>query len=68
MVKLIKSTNNLFNVYLCRFSSHKAFISQLLELNDIAGQHEIVAEEMLSKVNKALLNFCNDLKVEKKKV
>ena len=47
---------------------HKAFQNQLSELNDIAGQHEIVAEEMLSNITKVLLQFCTELKSEKKKV
>ena len=38
------------------------------ELNDIAGQHEFVAEEMINNINKAMLSFCVDLKNEKKKV
>lgn len=54
--------------YYYRFSTHKAFSGQLSELNDIAGQHEIVAEEMLKTISKTLASFCNELKIEKKKV
>ncbi|XP_076821735.1 formin-binding protein 1-like isoform X2 [Clavelina lepadiformis] len=50
------------------FSLHKAFQSQLSEINDIAGQHELVAEEMLSNVSKVCQNVCNDLRIEKKKL
>ena len=53
---------------LFRFSIHKAFQSQLSEVIDIAGQHEIMAEEMIANINKALLNLCNDLELQKKKV
>jgi len=56
-------------LFLCySYSNQKAFHGQLLELNDLAGQHEVVAEEMLSQITKVLLNFCNELKTEKKKV
>ena len=51
-----------------RFSTNKAFAVQLSELNDIAGQHETVAEDMMNNINKALIVFCNELKNEKKKV
>ena len=54
--------------YVYRFSTHKAFQNQLSELNDIANQHELIAEELMSKVNKAILSFCYELKGEKKKV
>nr|CAB3267249.1 cdc42-interacting protein 4 homolog [Phallusia mammillata] len=50
------------------FSTHKAFQSQLSELNDIAGQHETVAEEMMSKVSKSAQAYYNEIKVEKKKL
>jgi len=40
----------------------------LSELNDIAGQHEIVAEEMMANISKHAQNFYNDIKLEKKKV
>ena len=57
-----------FKKILFRFSIHKAFQSQLSEVIDIAGQHEIMAEEMIANINKALLNLCNDLELQKKKV
>ncbi|XP_078493634.1 cdc42-interacting protein 4 homolog isoform X2 [Ciona intestinalis] len=50
------------------FSTHKAFQSQLSELNDIAGQHEIVAETMVLNILKSCQTFINDQKLEKKKL
>ena len=61
-----EETVRLFLFY--RYSNHKAFHSQLLELSDVAGQHETVAEEMISQITRVLLSFCNELKTEKKKV
>ncbi|XP_039270565.1 formin-binding protein 1-like isoform X3 [Styela clava] len=49
------------------FSTNKAFASQLAELNDIAGQHEIVAESLLKSIVKNLHAFINELRLEKKK-
>ena len=50
------------------FSSYKAFQSQLSELNDLAGQHEIVAETMVADIVTVSNQFCNEGKQDKKKV
>jgi len=49
------------------FSSYKAFQSQLSELNDLAGQHEIVAETMVADIVTVSNQFCNEGKQDKKK-
>lgn len=49
------------------FSTNKAFHSQLSEMNDIAGQHELVAENFLKNIAKTLHTFINELRAEKKK-
>lgn len=40
----------------------------LNEINDLAGQHEIIAENLTSQVCKGLLSFIKELKDERKKV
>uniref|UniRef100_H2Y7I9 F-BAR domain-containing protein n=1 Tax=Ciona savignyi TaxID=51511 RepID=H2Y7I9_CIOSA len=50
------------------FSTHKAFQTQLSELNDIAGQHETVAENMMSNIFKESQIFFNEQKIEKKRM
>jgi len=53
---------------LCRFTSCLSFYSILNELNDYAGQREVVAEEMAHKVYGELLKYSQDLKAERKYV
>jgi len=50
------------------FSVNKAFQSQLSELNDIAGQHEIVAENLMSNVINTANQTVSEIKQEKKKL
>ena len=47
---------------------HKAFLGILKETEDIAGQHEVISEELQSKVYKELQNLHNEAKQERKKV
>ncbi|XP_072245083.1 formin-binding protein 1-like isoform X3 [Leuresthes tenuis] len=49
-----------------RFTSCLSFYSILNELNDYAGQREVVAEEMAHKVYGELLKYSQDLKAERK--
>ncbi|XP_028300257.1 formin-binding protein 1-like isoform X1 [Gouania willdenowi] len=49
-----------------RFTSCVSFYSILHELNDYAGQRELVAEEMALKVYSELMRYSQDLKGERK--
>ncbi|XP_041791577.1 formin-binding protein 1-like isoform X3 [Chelmon rostratus] len=49
-----------------RFTSCLSFYSVLNELNDYAGQREVVAEEMAHKVYGELMRYSQDLKAERK--
>ncbi|XP_054646186.1 formin-binding protein 1-like isoform X6 [Dunckerocampus dactyliophorus] len=49
-----------------RFTSCLSFYGILNELNDYAGQREVVAEEMGHKVYGALMKYSQDLKAERK--
>ncbi|KAF7648632.1 hypothetical protein LDENG_00153870, partial [Lucifuga dentata] len=49
-----------------RFTSCVSFYSILNELNDYAGQREVVAEEMGHKVYGELMRYSQDLKAERK--
>nr|KAF6443801.1 formin binding protein 1 like [Molossus molossus] len=49
-----------------RFTSCVAFFNILNELNDYAGQREVVAEEMAHRVYGELMRYAHDLKTERK--
>ncbi|XP_060933515.1 formin-binding protein 1-like isoform X2 [Limanda limanda] len=49
-----------------RFTSCVSFYSILNELNDYAGQREVVAEEIAHKVYGELMTYSQDLKAERK--
>ncbi|KAM9001961.1 formin-binding protein 1-like isoform X3 [Sarcophilus harrisii] len=49
-----------------RFTSCVAFFNILNELNDYAGQREVVAEEMGHRVYGELMRYSHDLKTERK--
>uniref|UniRef100_A0A8I3WG82 Formin-binding protein 1-like n=1 Tax=Callithrix jacchus TaxID=9483 RepID=A0A8I3WG82_CALJA len=49
-----------------RFTSCIAFFNILNELNDYAGQREVVAEEMAHRVYGELMRYAHDLKTERK--
>uniref|UniRef100_A0A4W4DWV5 Transducer of Cdc42-dependent actin assembly protein 1 n=1 Tax=Electrophorus electricus TaxID=8005 RepID=A0A4W4DWV5_ELEEL len=51
-----------------RFTSCLSFYSILNELNDYAGQREVVAEEMGHRVYGELMRYSQDLKAERKHV
>lgn len=61
---------NKFHLFQCfaRFTSCIAFFNILNELNDYAGQREVVAEEMAHRVYGELMRYAHDLKTERKMV
>ncbi|XP_053708968.1 cdc42-interacting protein 4 homolog isoform X1 [Synchiropus splendidus] len=50
----------------CRFSNHAAFQELLNELNDYAGQRELIAENMMTSICVELTKYLQDLKQERK--
>jgi hypothetical protein len=63
----IKISVTIFHV-LGRFTSCIAFFNILNELNDYAGQREVVAEEMAHRVYGELMRYAHELKTERKMV
>jgi len=51
-----------------RFSCQKAFRDVLTEINDQAGQHEVVAENLTSAVSKEIVALVKDFKEDRKRV
>ncbi|XP_030623293.1 formin-binding protein 1 isoform X1 [Chanos chanos] len=49
-----------------KYSSCRAFITTLNELNDYAGQHEIIAENLTSQIITELSKYTQELKSERK--
>lgn len=52
----------------CRFSNHASFQEILNELNDYAGQRELIAENMMTGICVELTKYLQDLKQERKTV
>lgn len=50
----------------CRFSNHASFQDILNEMNDYAGQRELIAENMMTGICVELHKFLQDLKQERK--
>ncbi|CAN7993978.1 unnamed protein product, partial [Ixodes hexagonus] len=50
------------------YTSSKAFCLMLNEINDIAGQHELISENLTSSINKELSTLIKELKDERKKL
>uniref|UniRef100_A0A8C5D9L7 Cdc42-interacting protein 4 homolog n=1 Tax=Gouania willdenowi TaxID=441366 RepID=A0A8C5D9L7_GOUWI len=50
----------------CRYSNHASFQDILNELNDYAGQRELIAENMMTGICVELTKFLQDLKQERK--
>ncbi|KAG9337818.1 hypothetical protein JZ751_027469 [Albula glossodonta] len=50
----------------CRFSSHQSFMDILNEVNDYAGQREVIAENMILTICLELSKYLQDLKQERK--
>lgn len=51
-----------------RYSFCRAFLSTLNELNDYAGQHEVIAENLTSQIITELSRYLQELKSERKSV
>ncbi|XP_062414998.1 LOW QUALITY PROTEIN: formin-binding protein 1 [Pungitius pungitius] len=49
-----------------RYTFCRAFLTSLNELNDYAGQHEVIAENLTSQIITDLSRFLQDLKAERK--
>ncbi|XP_006834934.1 PREDICTED: formin-binding protein 1 isoform X3 [Chrysochloris asiatica] len=49
-----------------KYTSCKAFLSTLNEMNDYAGQHEVIAENMTSQITVELARYVQELKQERK--
>lgn len=67
-VMKIKINFIIFKYVFVRFTSCVAFFNILNELNDYAGQREVVAEEMAHRVYGELMRYAHDLKTERKMV
>lgn len=52
----------------CRYTSCKAFLSTLNEMNDYAGQHEVISENMTAQIMVDLARYVQELKQERKSV
>lgn len=50
------------------YSACKAFKAMLCEVNDLAGQHEVIAENLQSDVIREINHLVKDIKEERKKV
>ncbi|XP_031723715.1 cdc42-interacting protein 4 homolog isoform X3 [Anarrhichthys ocellatus] len=50
----------------CRFSSYQSFLDVLNEMNDYAGQRELIAENMMMNICIDLTKYLQDLKQERK--
>ncbi|NXO42801.1 FNBP1 protein, partial [Locustella ochotensis] len=49
-----------------RYTSTRAFLATLNEMNDYAGQHEVISENMTSLITAELTRFVQELKQERK--
>ncbi|XP_040081321.1 formin-binding protein 1 isoform X16 [Oryx dammah] len=49
-----------------RYTACKAFLATLNEMNDYAGQHEVIAENMTSQIIAELVRYVQELKQERK--
>jgi len=52
----------------CRYSNHASFQEILNELNDYAGQRELIAENMMTSISGELTKYLQDIKLERKTV
>ncbi|XP_067088891.1 cdc42-interacting protein 4 homolog isoform X4 [Osmerus mordax] len=50
----------------CRFSNHQSFLDILNEMNDYAGQRELIAENMMMNICIELTKYLQELKQERK--
>uniref|UniRef100_A0A8C8GQ71 Cdc42-interacting protein 4 homolog n=1 Tax=Oncorhynchus tshawytscha TaxID=74940 RepID=A0A8C8GQ71_ONCTS len=50
----------------CRFSNHQSFLDILDEMNDYAGQRELIAENMMMNICIEITKYLQELKMERK--
>ncbi|KAJ8264174.1 hypothetical protein GJAV_G00146040 [Gymnothorax javanicus] len=50
----------------CRYTNHQAFVDILNEMNDYAGQREVIAETMMVSICLELTKYLQELKQERK--
>ncbi|XP_062388833.1 cdc42-interacting protein 4 homolog isoform X3 [Sardina pilchardus] len=50
----------------CRFTNHQSFLDVLNEMNDYAGQRELIAENMMMNICIELTKYLQELKLERK--
>ncbi|XP_076122500.1 cdc42-interacting protein 4 homolog isoform X3 [Alosa pseudoharengus] len=50
----------------CRFTNHQSFLDVLNEMNDYAGQRELIAENMMMNICIELTKYLQELKQERK--
>ena len=55
-------------VCVCRSSNARGFLDMLKEVNDIAGQHEVIAENFSAGLVKQLQTLIHELKTDRKRV
>ncbi|KAK7504998.1 hypothetical protein BaRGS_00003568, partial [Batillaria attramentaria] len=51
----------------CQLTWAKSFVDMVKEIHDLAGQHEVIAENLQSTVSRDLQNLITELKQERKK-
>ncbi|KAI5095290.1 formin-binding protein 1 isoform X3, partial [Silurus meridionalis] len=52
--------------HMVRYTSCRAFLMTLNELNDYAGQHEVIAENLSTQIISELVRYIQELKAERK--
>ncbi|KAF0037144.1 hypothetical protein F2P81_010018 [Scophthalmus maximus] len=67
-IKFVKERTEIEQSYAkqLRFSNHASFQEILYELNDYAGQRELIAENMMTGICVELTKYIQDLKLERK--
>ena len=55
-------------MHVSRYTSCRAFLLTLGELNDYAGQHEVIAENLSTHILSELTRYIQELKAERKSV
>ncbi|XP_032490644.1 formin-binding protein 1 isoform X8 [Phocoena sinus] len=61
-----KKNTGVVCILFCRYTACKAFLSTLNEMNDYAGQHEVISENMTSQITMELARYVQELKQERK--
>ena len=58
----------IFFCFFCRFTCLKAFTMMLQEINDLAGQHELIAENMMGCIVKQIALLVKEMREERKRI